>query len=102
MIANAFGAIAYIAMAVAVNEMFAATESSVLGQRRRVLLAALAAGALVQLLLGLAAYFNFPSVVPGLQMAAAVCLVSIPLNFWPVVARIKARRLRVLLSLIHI
>ncbi len=96
MIANAFGAIAYIAMAVAVNEMFAATESSVLGQRRRVLLAALAAGALVQLLLGLAAYFNFPSVVPGLQMAAAVCLVSIPLNFWPVVARIKARRLRVL------
>ncbi|GLR68033.1 hypothetical protein GCM10010909_27140 [Acidocella aquatica] len=98
MLANTFGAIAYIAMAMAVNDMFTASETSVLGQRRGVLLAVLSTGALVQMLLGLAAHFNFPVALPALQMLAAACLVALPLNFWPVVARIRRGQLRILNS----
>jgi diguanylate cyclase (GGDEF)-like protein len=96
MLANTFGAIAYIAMAFAVNDLAVASETSVLGQRRGALLAILSAGALVQMLLGLAAYYNFASALPALQMLAAVCLVALPLSFWPVVARLKRGQLHIL------
>ncbi len=96
MLANTFGAIAYIAMAFAVNDLAMASETSVLGRRRGALLAVLGTGALVQMLLGLAAHFNFNSALPALRMLAAFCLVAVPLTFWPVVARLKRGQLRIL------
>lgn len=96
MLANTLAAIAYIAMAFAVNDLATASETSVLGRQRGALLAALSAGALLQMLLGLAAQFHFTSALPVLQMLASACLVAVPLIFWPVVARLRRGQLRIL------
>ena len=98
MLANTLGAIAYIAMALAVESLFTATETSVLGQGRRLLLAALGAGALVQILLGLAGHFGFSPALPALRLLAALCLLALPLGFWPVVARLRRGQLHILNS----
>ena len=96
MITEMLGAIAYLAMAFAVNDLFIATEDSVFGRGPKVVLGVVLSGAAVQVALLLAGYFGFGLAVPALQAASAVCLLAVPASFWPAVKRIKAGQLRIL------
>jgi diguanylate cyclase (GGDEF)-like protein/PAS domain S-box-containing protein len=96
MITNMLAGIAYIAMAFAVNDLFAATETSVLGRRRGPVVALLLAGAAVQCGLMLAGYFGFSALTGGLDLLAGLCLLGVPLSLWPVVRRLKHRQMRVM------
>jgi diguanylate cyclase (GGDEF)-like protein len=95
MISDMLAAIAYLAMAFAVNDMFIATGTTVLRRRRRYILSVMLTGAGLQVLMLLASYFGFAVALPALQFLAATCLVAVPLSFWPVVGRIKRGHMHV-------
>jgi diguanylate cyclase (GGDEF)-like protein len=95
MIADAFGAIAYIAMAFVVRDLFAATGSSVERRQLRVVTAVLATGAMLQIFLGVTWYFSQPALAQALDILAGSCLLAVPVSFGPVVMRLKQGRLRI-------
>jgi hypothetical protein len=74
MFSNSIGAIGYIAMAVAANNLFRAVEDSVPRGRRRVILAALLAGAVLQMSLQLAGLLRPSALAAGLEILASACL----------------------------
>jgi diguanylate cyclase (GGDEF)-like protein/PAS domain S-box-containing protein len=84
------GALAYLAIAIAVNDLAEATEDRSLLARRRPVLAACGAGALGQGTLALLPEWNMG---PYVQ---AACLLALPAAFWPVLARLKRGRLRII------
>ncbi len=90
MIGNMFTAIAYIGMACVVNDLFIASERSVLERRLGFIAPALAAGALLQVAMMLAPYLAV------LHALAGLCLVAVPVSLWPVAARLRQGKLRVL------
>jgi len=96
MISGMLGAAAYLAMAWAVHEMFLATERSVLLRRRRLIIALMLAGAAVQVAQVAALFRHQPALLPPLQGLAGLCLLGLPISFWPVVSRLKHGHLRVL------
>jgi diguanylate cyclase (GGDEF)-like protein len=95
MISFMLGAIAYLAMAFAANDVFAATEI-VPRRQRRAVLAVLLSGAVVQVALLMAARRGELAVVPFLRGVAALALALVPAVFWPVAARLRRGRVRVL------
>ena len=96
MISNMFMAIAYLAMAFAVEDFSCATEDSVLAQRRAFILSVLAAAAALQMVQLGAIYFSWPQALGAAQLLSAFCLLGLCFGFWPVVARLKQGKLRVL------
>jgi diguanylate cyclase (GGDEF)-like protein len=98
MITNMVEAIAYLAMASALNDLFIATEESVLGRRFKVILAVLLAGSALQTGIIIATGMEWEKVLAMLQLGAAFCLGAVPVVFWPVVARIKRGQMRILNS----
>jgi diguanylate cyclase (GGDEF)-like protein len=95
MVTNSLAAIAFLAMACAVNDLFAATEGTVLQNRRAALMVALLSGALMETMriamapLGIALFDQL------LAFAATLCLLAVPACFWPVLARLKRGRMHV-------
>ncbi len=83
------GALAYLAIAIGVNDVVQVTEDRMLRRRRRPVLIVAGAGALVQATLALAPAWPM---APYLQ---AACLLALPAAFWPLFARLKRGRLRV-------
>jgi diguanylate cyclase (GGDEF)-like protein len=96
MITEMLGAVAYLAMAFAVNDLFIATEDSVFRRGPGVALSVMLLGAAVQVAMLLAADAGFGMAVPALQMASAICLLAVPVSLWPAVRRIKHGQLRIL------
>jgi diguanylate cyclase (GGDEF)-like protein len=82
------GALAYLAMAIGVNDLVEVTEDRVLRARRRTILAVCGAGAATQVAM---------MVMPGWPMGPFVqtaCLLALPASFWPLLARLKSGRVR--------
>lgn len=96
MLSNFVGAIAFVAMAVAANNLFRAAEASLPRQRRGFVLAVLLTGAALQLALPLAGLFHVPATAGGLDILASAGLLAVPLSFWPLVARLSQGQIRVL------
>jgi diguanylate cyclase (GGDEF)-like protein len=96
LIADAFGAIAYIAMAFVVRDLFAATRNNVARRRLRVITAVMITGAALQIFLGMMSYFNQPVLARALGILAGSCLLAVPVSFGPVVMRLKQGRLRMM------
>lgn len=102
MILNLFAdlcvAIAFIAMAFVVNDLFTATETSVLGRRRWRIMALLLllAGAGAQAGVMLAGDFGMATLAAGLRLLAGLCLVAAAAGFFPVVGRLKRGQLRLM------
>ena len=96
MISYMLGAVAYLAMACAVNDMYVATERSVFGRQGRWVMAVLLAGAGVQVALMVSAHLGAAGAPPFLQALAVLCLLAVPASFWPVVARLRRGQMRVL------
>lgn len=94
MISNVLGAVAYIVMAFAVNDLFDAAEPAVRG-RRPVVMEVVLTGALLQAGLVVAAELNSPMMTQGLQVLAGICLLALPVSFWPLVQRLKQGQLHV-------
>lgn len=89
MIANLFGAIAYIAMAGAVNDLYTATECSILGPRAGFILFVTVLGAVIQMLVVTSSYLGLSAVQPVLNLVASILLLALPFGFWPTVSRLK-------------
>ncbi|MCB5944877.1 diguanylate cyclase [Acidocella sp. KAb 2-4] len=89
-------AIAFLAMAYAVNDLYSATEDSVLRGQRATLMGALLCAALMQTLLIVTARLHAPGVAPLLRGVSALCLLALPVVFWPVARRLRAGQARVL------
>ncbi len=89
MIANLVEAIAYIAMAMAVSDLYTATEDSVLGRRGGFILFVTLSGAVVQMLIGSSAALGLSAALPVLNIGASILLLALPLGFWPAVSRLK-------------
>ncbi len=87
--ANMLGALAYLALAIGVNDLAEATEDRVLRSRRRAVLAACGAGALAQVVLVLRPDWNMG---PYVQ---AACLLALPASVWPLLARLKRGRVHI-------
>ena len=96
MISNMFMAIAYLAMAFAVEDLSFASEDSALGRRRVFILSVLAAAAALQMAQLGAAYFAWAQGLRAAQILSAFCLLALPFGFWPVVGRLKQGKLRVI------
>jgi diguanylate cyclase (GGDEF)-like protein len=95
MVMEMLGAVAYVAMAFALHDFYVATEPVLLRWRLGLVALLLLAGALVQVGMLLAGYFGQPAAVAFLQGLAGVCLAGVAAAFWPVVARLKRRRVQV-------
>jgi hypothetical protein len=96
MFSNSIGAIAYIAMAVAANNLFRAAEASFPRARRRFILAVLLAGAGLQMSLQLAGLLRLSALAAGLDILASGWLLAVTLSFWPLAGRLYQGQLRVL------
>ena len=88
-------AVAFLAMAFLVNNLFTATEDTVLGRRRAALMIVLLSGALMQVGLIAAAPLRSAIFSQILAFAGGACLLAVPLYFWPIVARLKRGHMKV-------
>lgn len=96
MVISMFGGLAYIALAVEVNDLAVATEDSVLGRQRGVIMAVLLTGAALQLAIQISDFFGVAALVEAFRVVADSCLLAVPVSFWPVVERLKRGQLHVL------
>ena len=94
LIADAFGAVAYIAMAFVVNDLFAATGNAVARRQLWIVTAVMTTGAMLQIFLGMTAYFNQSALARALDILAGSCLLAVPVSFGPVAMRLKQGGLR--------
>ena len=83
------GAIAYIAMAAAVSALTTATGRTAIRGQRDVLLGITALGAICQLGLGVCVQLDEPALESWLRGAATLCLLAVPLGFWPALRRLR-------------
>jgi len=99
MITNAFSgvltAIGFLAVAFAVNDLFAATGTTVLLRRRTALSIAALTGALMQASLIVAAPYNIMLLNRALASIAALSFLALPVLFWPAIRRIKQGQMRI-------
>jgi len=95
MITNLLTAIGFLAIAFAVNDLFTATETSVLQGRRQALMVAVLTGALVQTSMVVAAPYNIAILNQGLGFVSALCFLAVPGLFWPSVRRIRQGHMEV-------
>ena len=96
LIADAFGAVAYIAMAFVVNDLFAATGNAVARRQLWIVTAVMMTGAMLQIFLGMTAYFNQSALARALDILAGSCLLAGPVSFGPVAMRLKQGGLRMM------
>ncbi len=94
--AHCLNAIGFLAMALAVNHLATATESSVLRGQRAALMVAALAGALIQTCQIVAAPFNSPLLDGGLGLLGALAFAALPPLFWPVLLRIRQGQLKII------
>jgi len=95
-IVNTTVAIAFLAMAYAVNDLYTATEDSVLGEQRATLMIALLSGALMQTLVIATAPLGWVELNFMLSFTSALCLLALPAVFWPVARRLREGQAQVL------
>ena len=92
---NALMAIGFLAVAFAVNDLFTATETSVLQHRRAGLMIAALTGALMQVSLIVAAPYAIAPLTQALGGIATLCFLALPVLFWPSVRRIRQGHLKI-------
>jgi diguanylate cyclase (GGDEF)-like protein len=95
MITNALTAISFLAIAFAVNDLFAATETSVLQHRRGGLMIASLTGALMQTSLIVAAPYDIALLNQALGIISTLCFMALPALFWPSIRRIKQGQMQI-------
>jgi len=93
----AFG---FLCLAWAVNDLFTATETSLLQGRRGALMVCLLSAALVQTIFATVQleHFKIPGLADAAFLATALCFLALPGFLWPMVRRLKHGELRVLNS----
>jgi diguanylate cyclase (GGDEF)-like protein len=89
MIINALTAIGFLAIAAAVNDLFTATGTSVLQDRRGALMLAALTGALMQLGLMLAIPYGIAPLDQALDIVSRLSFLALPALFWPSIRRIR-------------
>lgn len=95
MIINVLMAIGFLAVACAVNDLFSATETTVLQRRRAGLMVAALTGALMQVSLIVAAPYDIALFDQGLGAVSTMAFVALPVLFWPSIRRIKQGEMKV-------
>jgi diguanylate cyclase (GGDEF)-like protein/PAS domain S-box-containing protein len=95
MITDMISAIAYIAIACLVNNVFMATEGTVLGGRGWVVISVALTGALLQVSESFAVLSGQGSLVPAFQVCSAICLLTLPATFWPAASRLRRGQARI-------
>lgn len=93
--AHGLAAIGFLAVAFIVNDLFVATENTVLQRRRGVLMLAALAGALAQAAMILVAPASSTVLMQGLGSVAALSFLALPVLFWPSVRRIRQGHMHV-------
>lgn len=95
MITNALMAIGFLAAAFAVNDLFTATETSVLRHRRGGLMLAALIGALTQGGLMVVTPYNIAPLDQALGVASMLSFLALPALFWPSIRRIKQGHMKI-------
>ncbi len=95
MITNALMAIGFLAIAFAVNDLFAATETSVLRHRRGGLMLVALTGALTQTALMVVAPYNIAALDQALGVVSMLSFLALPALFWPSIRRIKQGHMKI-------
>ena len=95
MITNALMAIGFLAIAFAVNDLFTATETSVLRHRRGGLMLATLIGALTQGALMVVTPYNIAPLDQALGVASMLSFLALPALFWPSIRRIKQGHMKI-------
>jgi diguanylate cyclase (GGDEF)-like protein len=88
-------ALGFLAVAFAVNDLFAGTGTSVLLHRRTALMVAALTGALMQASLIVVAPYNMALLNRVLGAIAALSFVALPVLFWPSIRRIKRGQMKI-------
>jgi diguanylate cyclase (GGDEF)-like protein len=95
MITNSLMAIGFLAVAFVVNDLFTATETSVLANRRGVLMLAALMGALVQAGMVAVAPYDIVPLNQALDVMSTLAFLALPMLFWPSVRRIKQGQMKI-------
>ena len=95
MVEQALSAIGFLAIAFLVNDLFTATDSSVLQGRRAGLMVAALTGALMQTSLIVAAPYGLALLNEALGVVSAGAFLALPVLFWPAVRRIRQGHMRI-------
>jgi len=96
MITSSLMAIGFLAVAFMVNDLFTATETSVLGNRRGALMVAALVGALMQASMIVAAPYNIALLNQGLGVIVTLSFLALPALFWPSVRRLKQGQMKII------
>lgn len=92
---DVLAAIGFLAVACLVNDLFAATESTVLGRQRAALMITALTGALAQTSQIVMAPHNIAVVDQVLSCMVTLCFVALPALFWPVTRRIRQGQMKI-------
>jgi diguanylate cyclase (GGDEF)-like protein len=95
MITNAFVAIGFLAVAFAVNDLFAATGTSVLRYRHAALILVALIGALTQAGMMVAAPYDIAPLNQALSVLSTLSFLALPALFWPSIRGIKLGQMRI-------
>lgn len=94
MLTHSFYALAFLAMAAAVNDLASVTTGGIRPRQREALMLASLGGALAQT--SLIAFAPLTWLTPGLDGVSAFCLLAAVGAFWPAVARLKRGQMHML------
>jgi diguanylate cyclase (GGDEF)-like protein len=94
-IPDMLAAIGFLAVAFAVNDLFTATETTVLRRQRAGLMIAALTGALAQTSLIVAAPYGIAALDQALAGVVALSFIAVPALFWPVIRRIRQGQMKI-------
>lgn len=96
MITALFQAIFYLAAAAAAEGLYNATEDALAGRQRKLIFAVALLGATGQVAQVLAVWLELEILLPAFAGLNAACLLALAGAYWPILARLQRRRMRVL------